>query len=94
MNKVNKNILRSGEGEKVEFKKSLSENEQILETISAFSNSHGGSIYIGIDDAGTVTGVQIGKKTIETLANDIKMATDPKVFPSIETVDFSRRVES
>ncbi|MEW6701347.1 MAG: ATP-binding protein, partial [Bacteroidota bacterium] len=89
MNKNLNNIPRSGESETVEFKKSLSESEQILETVSAFSNSHGGSIYIGVEDSGAVTGVQIGKKTIESLANDIKLATDPKVFPSIETIELS-----
>jgi ATP-dependent DNA helicase RecG len=82
-------ILRSGEGERVEFKKSLSEKDQILVTISAFSNSHGGSIYIGVDDTANVIGVQLGKKTVETLANDVKLTTDPKVFPSIETIPVS-----
>lgn len=89
MNIVLKSKLNLGESETVEFKKSLSENEQILETISAFSNSHGGSIYIGVEDSGAITGVQIGKKTIESLANDIKLATDPKIFPSIETIELS-----
>ena len=79
-------ILKFGESETVEFKQSLAEKDQILETVSAFSNAHGGSIYIGIDASGNVTGVQVGKKTLETLANDIKLATDPKIFPSIETI--------
>jgi ATP-dependent DNA helicase RecG len=83
--------LRSGESETIEFKQSLAEKDQILETISAFSNSRGGAIYIGVDEAGKATGVQIGKKTLESLANDIKMATDPKIFPSIETISKDKR---
>jgi ATP-dependent DNA helicase RecG len=81
-----KKILKSGESETLEFKQSLSEKDQILETVSAFSNARGGSIYIGIDTSGKANGVQIGKKTLETLANDIKLSTDPKIFPSIETI--------
>ncbi len=61
-----KKILRSGESETVEFKRSLSEKDQILETISAFSNTHGGTIYIGIEETGIISGAQIGKKTLET----------------------------
>jgi ATP-dependent DNA helicase RecG len=83
-----KKILKSGESETVEFKQSLAEKDQILETVSAFSNARGGSIYIGIDTSGNVTGVQVGKKTLESLANDIKLATDPKIFPSIEAISF------
>jgi hypothetical protein len=39
-----KKILKSGESETVEFKQSLAEKDQILETVSAFSNARGGSI--------------------------------------------------
>jgi ATP-dependent DNA helicase RecG len=86
-----KKALQSGESETVEFKQSLAEKDQILETISAFSNSRGGAIYVGVDEARKVSGVQIGKKTLESLANDIKMATDPKIFPSIEIISKDKR---
>jgi ATP-dependent DNA helicase RecG len=81
-----KKIFKSDESETVEYKQSLAEKDQILETISAFSNAHGDSIYIGIDESRKVTGVQIGKNTLESLANDIKLATDPRIFPSIERI--------
>jgi ATP-dependent DNA helicase RecG len=86
MDIVMRKILKSGASETVEFKQSLAEKDQILETVSAFSNARGGSIYIGTDASGNVTGVQVGKKTLESLANDIKLSTDPKIFPSIETI--------
>jgi ATP-dependent DNA helicase RecG len=55
------------ESEKIELKTSLSEREEILETISAFSNKKGGRIYIGVEPSGKVVGVNIGKNTLEIL---------------------------
>jgi len=37
-----KKIISQGESETVEFKKSLSESKEIIETISAFANTKGG----------------------------------------------------
>jgi ATP-dependent DNA helicase RecG len=50
-----------GESETIEFKNSLSEMDQILETISAFSNTKGGNIFIGLADDGKINGVELGK---------------------------------
>jgi len=71
------------ESETLELKTSLSEKEEILETISAFSNKRGGKILVGINPSGKVVGVTVGKNTIENLAGDIKQNTDPIVFPNI-----------
>jgi predicted HTH transcriptional regulator len=45
------------ESETVELKSSLSERHEILDTISAFSNTKGGVIYVGIDPQGRVIGI-------------------------------------
>jgi len=73
----------NAESESVEFKPSLSQIRDIVESVSAFSTTKGGRIEIGKDDNGMITGVAIGKRTVENLANDIKQNTDPPVFPSI-----------
>jgi ATP-dependent DNA helicase RecG len=72
------------ENDTIELKTSLAERKEILETVSAFSNTRGGTIYIGIGPDGEVAGVDIGNRTTEHLANEIKQNTDPKVFPIIE----------
>jgi ATP-dependent DNA helicase RecG len=77
------NLLKEGESERVEFKPSLSQTDKILECVSAFSNTNGGILVIGVRDTGEVIGVDIGKRTLESLANRIKQNTDPANYPSI-----------
>ena len=65
-------LIHKGETESVEFKESLRLKEEIGQAVSAFSNANGGSIQVGISDAGTIIGVDIGRNTLEELANYIK----------------------
>jgi ATP-dependent DNA helicase RecG len=80
-------LLRFGESEAVEFKQSVGEIQEILETIGAFANGQGGVIIIGVTPKRAVLGVNIGKDTIESLANSIQQQTDPKVFPSLSMAE-------
>jgi len=79
-----KNLINKEESENLEFKSSLSELKKIIQTISAFANKSGGKIIIGISDNKKILGNQIGRATMEDLANRIKENTDPKQFPEIK----------
>jgi predicted HTH transcriptional regulator len=57
-------LICKGENESLEFKESLRLKEEIGQAVSAFSNANGGFILIGILDAGTVIGVNIGRNTL------------------------------
>lgn len=76
--------IKEVEGETLEFKSSLSDFDTILATIFAFSNTKGGRILIGVDDDGKVVGVDIGKGTLEEIANRILQNTNPKIYPEIK----------
>jgi len=78
-----KEFIKRTESEILEFKKSAGEWKEIIETISAFSNTRGGKIVIGVSKSGKLFGTDIGKDTIEHLTNKISQNTDPKVHPSI-----------
>ncbi len=80
-------LIATGESQQLEFKSSLNMREEIGETISAFANSTGGVILIGVSDDGTVRGVQMGKKTSEDLAHFIRNNTDPQMYPEIREHD-------
>ncbi len=80
-------IMGNAESSKVEWKPSLSQINEIIETIAGFSNTEGGKVFVGVDGGGRVIGVQIGKDTLESLANRIIQNTDPKIHPRISVKD-------
>ena len=82
-------LLKGGEGENLEFKPGLSQLNDILCSISALANKKGGKILIGITDSGKITGVEIGRDTIERLTNKIRDCIEPRMYPaiSIEKID-------
>ena len=75
-----KELIKKGESEKVEFKPSLSQTDKIMESISAFSNTKGGIVIIGVSDKSEVFGVDIGKKTLESLAKRLFGYEPPMEF--------------
>lgn len=72
------------ESQTVEWKQSFGEWKEIIETCAAFATAEGGTIYVGVAPNGNPKGVTLGKKTLEDMANQIKMNTDPSQFPSIQ----------
>ncbi|MDR0794234.1 MAG: ATP-binding protein, partial [Chitinophagaceae bacterium] len=63
-------ILR--ESQTVEFKEFW--RDEYLKTVCAFANTDGGVLYIGINDAGKVVGVDNVKKLMEDLPNKVMNA--------------------
>ncbi len=80
-------LINKGESETLEFKTSLSLKDEIGACVSAFSNTSGGVVLIGVTDKGGLTGVGIGVNTIENVASYIKRHTDPQIFPSIKVLE-------
>lgn len=80
-------VLSQGESETVEFKASF--NDEALEAIGAFANAGGGWLLIGVESTGTISGVSVGKKTLEDWANRIQEATDPRLQPSIIRAEYA-----
>ena len=90
MNELLKVISR-GENERLELKESLRLKEEICQAVSAFSNANGGSILVGVANDGKVIGVDIGRNTLEELANYIKRNTDPAIFPSMKVEKIEKK---
>jgi len=72
-------LLDAGESGSVEFKKSF--GREAIETICAFANSGGGFLCVGVSDKGEITGVDAPEGVIKDWLNQLKMATDPPLFP-------------
>lgn len=65
------------ESESVEFKQSLTED--IAKEVIAFANTHGGIIYLGIDDVGNEIGIQNLDTEYNRLSNILRDAILPDV---------------
>ncbi len=77
-------MIPAAETDKIEFKTAF--NEAVIETLVAFSNSKGGSVYIGISDDFKIKGVTIGKESLAHWVNEVKGKTVPQIIAEIETI--------
>ncbi|MFC1462309.1 helix-turn-helix domain-containing protein [Verrucomicrobiota bacterium] len=75
-------ILDAGEGERIEFKESF-QNEAV-QTVAAFANTHGGRLVIGVANSGRPVGSTFGAEAPATILNRIATTTEPTVVPEIE----------
>lgn len=74
--------LEHGEDHVTEFKSSRFHNESLAKEVVAFSNSHGGSIFIGIEDDGSVSGID-DQAMEERIINICRNLIEPSVLPEI-----------
>jgi ATP-dependent DNA helicase RecG len=69
--------IEAGESLTVEFKREYT--EEIKKTIVAFANTAGGILYIGINDDGTVVGVNDPDNTLLRTSNAVRSSIKPDV---------------
>lgn len=77
-----KEMIRSGETETVEFKESFSDT--VIETLTAFANTSGGAVLVGVADDGSIKGVSVSKEIIPRWLNEIKTKTSAAIVPGID----------
>lgn len=80
-------LISQGEGQRLEFKRSLAELETGVRAAAAMVNTDGGHVLFGVRDDGAILGVQIGAQTRERVVQAITDNTDPTLYPSVEYVD-------
>jgi ATP-dependent DNA helicase RecG len=78
------------ESQTVELKASFCEDAII--SLVAFSNTEGGSVYVGITDDGEVRGVTINKETISAWVNEIRNKTAPAIIPNVEEIEIGDKI--
>jgi len=84
-------ILAEKESETVEFKTSLAEQKEGIQSMVAFTNTRGGRVLFGVKNDGGVEKVAIGRNTMENLANAITQHTYPSLVSYIEDFDYDGR---
>ena len=79
--------IARGEGQNTEFKTSFAEENEAIETLCAFANAEGGTVYLGVKNNGDIIGVSIGQNTLENFANKLCRDTNPPLTPSIQQLE-------
>jgi ATP-dependent DNA helicase RecG len=82
-----KSIIAGGEGLNTEFKILFS--QEVIISLNAFANTEGGTVLVGGDNDGRITGIVLNSESIASWINEIKSKTEPSIIPDAEefTVD-------
>lgn len=75
-------LIEHGETQLIEFKSSC--GKEVVETVVAFANAKGGTIFVGVNDAGKSVGLDMKNETIQNYINQIKQNTQPSIVVSID----------
>ncbi len=86
-------LVRTGEGQQLEFKKKIPEGARFAKEIAAFANTNGGNLLIGVDDDGTITGVRDREEELFMFRGILDEFCTPPVETTIDAVRISRRRE-
>ncbi len=85
-------LISQGEGISLEFKTCRNKiNRDVYETVCAFLNRHGGTLLLGVNDSGKVTGIdtetvaQVKKDFVTAINNPQKLT--PAAYLSVEEID-------
>lgn len=76
-------LCKLGEGKTLEYKGNDDNLLSIIKAIISFSNTAGGIILIGVEDDGTIVGLDDPGEVQEKLANSISDNIKPQVLPDI-----------
>lgn len=79
-------LIQQGEGYNLEFKQSLpSKASDLAEEVCAFANAAGGTLLIGVDDKGGITGVKMDN-IIKSRLHNILKSIEPAYTAKIEEI--------
>ena len=79
-------VIETGEGAKVEFKRDGLRPEQLAREIVSFANMNGGRILVGVEDDGTISGVQRRNLQVWLMNTVIGRCVVPPLIPDYEEV--------
>jgi predicted HTH transcriptional regulator len=81
-------LIDQGEGFEIEFKRKVSTPEKIARALIAFANTKGGHILFGVDDDGSVVGVESEKSEVDLIRQAGSSFCLPEIHPAIDIVAF------
>jgi ATP-dependent DNA helicase RecG len=79
-------LVRLGESERVEFKKTTGQRSEAMRTVCGMLNGKGGFVFFGITPGGKVAGQLLGAQTLEEVHNELRKI-EPLPLLDVERVD-------
>lgn len=79
-------MIAGGEDSFTEFKREISERSDFAGEMVAFANTEGGYILLGVDDVGSIVGVDEAQRVEEQIINLARQNCNPPIIPSIDRV--------
>ncbi|MBI2429523.1 MAG: ATP-binding protein [Ignavibacteriales bacterium] len=86
-----KMLIEEGEGFELEFKRKVSSPEKIAKTISAFANTNGGILLFGVDDDGSLVGVESEKSEVDLIRQASEFYCNPSIPVTIKFVPYNHK---
>lgn len=86
-----KELAGKGEGLQIEFKKKATYPEKIVREVIALANTLGGTLMIGVDDDGTVSGQRFIEEEVYVMDKAIRTLIFPLLQVEVATVKLSEK---
>jgi predicted HTH transcriptional regulator len=85
MERYIRDLISGGENQRLDFKYCVSDSRKIARTLSAFSNSDGGRILIGVRDNGRIAGIKTDEEIymVDTAAH---LYCRPQITYTIDSI--------
>jgi ATP-dependent DNA helicase RecG len=80
-----RNLVKTGESDRLELKRSTGQRTEAARTVCAMLNGLGGHVLIGVRSDGELIGQEVSEQTLNKLAAELGRI-EPPAFPDIETV--------
>jgi len=81
-------LIEEGEGFEIEFKRKVTSPEKVARALIAFANTKGGHILFGVDDDGSIVGVESEKSEVDMIRQAGKDFCIPEIDPMLDIVPF------
>ncbi len=82
-----KELIASGESTTIEFKRKFTTPVKFAKEVSAFANTKGGYIFIGVDDDKKIVGVKSEKEEIAQIVHACTFFIEPSIEPFYEIIE-------
>lgn len=84
-------MVAEGESSTLEFKRKFTSYEKIAKEVIAFANTKGGVLLIGVDDDGTIKGIESEKSVESEILHTCGFYCEPPIEVEVEVLSHKRK---